>query len=311
MASPDEDRSEARSILKELVVNQYQAIVLGGTALASLVALNPLPLLIWLGGELVMLPLLDSGPLRRLVHRRRLARAREETDSRRARVIGSLSPANRKRFGEMEHLCRLIETNYQGLHGISQAYLSEQRGKLDMILDSGAQRMLALERYESLLVDRNPAKVERAIAGLEEELRDGQLAERTRAAVEKNLELKRRLLQSLLEADDTIQALATELDSMTSLLEVLHQSSISMGDPQAVSQELDTIVRQSEDSGRVVREMEALLRADPSDWGGGVMPVTQRDSELSDPSEGRRPVRRPSEKIDPSEGGSGRKARSR
>jgi len=291
MASPDEDRSEARSILKELVVNQYQAIVLGGTALASLVALNPLPLLIWLGGELVMLPLLDSGPLRRLVHRRRLARAREETDSRRARVIGSLSPANRKRYGEMEHLCRLIETNYQGLHGISQAYLSEQRGKLDMILDSGAQRMLALERYESLLVDRNPAKVERAIAELEEELRDGQLAERTRAAVEKNLELKRRLLQSLLEADDTIQALATELDSMTSLLEVLHQSSISMGDPQAVSQELDTIVRQSEDSGRVVREMEALLRADTSDWGGGV-PTAQP-----------RPARRSSEVISSSEGG--------
>jgi hypothetical protein len=270
MASPDEDRSEARSILKELVVNQYQAIVLGGTAVASLVTLNPLPLLVWLGGELVLLPLLDSGPLRRLVHRRRLARAREETEGRRSRMIASLNQANRKRFDEMDRLCRLIETNYQGLHGISQAYLSEQRGKLDMILDSGAQRMVALERYESLLVERNPTQVERAITRLEQELSEGELAERARAAVEKNLELKRRLLASLLEADDTIKALATELDSMTSLLEVLHQSSISMGDPQAVSQELDTIVRQSEDSGRVVREMEALLRSDTSDWSASI-----------------------------------------
>jgi hypothetical protein len=157
MASPEDDRNEARSILKELVVNQYQAIVLGGTALASLISLNPLPLLVWLGGELVLLPVLDSGPLRRLVHRRRLARARKETESRRTRVIASLTPANQKRYAELDHLCRLIEANYQGLHGISQAYLSEQRGKLDMILDGCAHRMMALERYERLLVDRSPA----------------------------------------------------------------------------------------------------------------------------------------------------------
>ncbi len=63
-----------------------------------------------------------------------------------------------------------------------------------------------------------------------------------------------------------MKALETELDSMASLLEVLHQNSISMRDPDAISQELDTIVRQSEDSERVVREMEALLRSGAADW---------------------------------------------
>ena len=65
-ASSDEDIS-AGSILRELILNQYQAIVTGGAALASVVTLNPMPLLIWLGSELVLLPILDSGPLRRLV----------------------------------------------------------------------------------------------------------------------------------------------------------------------------------------------------------------------------------------------------
>ena len=305
MASPDDDRSEARSILKELVVNQYQAIVLGGTAVASLISLNPLPLLVWLGGELVLLPILDSGPLRRLVFRRRLARMRAETDARRTRVIGSLNQANQRRYAEMDRLCRMIEANYQTLHGISQVYLSEQRGKLDMILDSCAQRMIALERYEALLQDRNPATIERAIGELEDELKDTHLAERTRSALEKNLELKRRLLTSLSDADDTIQALATELDSMASLLEVLHQSSISMGDPQAMSQELDTIVRQSEDSGRVVREMEALLRSDSGDWSGGMQ---LPPNEPVGPGKTDTPSRRSSGASRPSEGG---KVRSR
>jgi hypothetical protein len=63
-----------------------------------------------------------------------------------------------------------------------------------------------------------------------------------------------------------MKALATELDSMASLLEVLHQNSIALRDPQAISEELDTIVRQSEDSERVVREMEALLGGDSGSW---------------------------------------------
>ena len=67
-----------------------------------------------------------------------------------------------------------------------------------------------------------------------------------------------------------MKALATELDSMASLLEVLHQNSISLRDPQAISEELDTIVRQSEDSERVVREMEALLRGDGDAWSADV-----------------------------------------
>jgi hypothetical protein len=266
MASPGEDRSEAASILKELVANQYQAILLGGAALASLVSLNPLPLLVWLGGELVLLPILDSGPLRRRVHRRRLARAREESERRRTGVIAALSPANQKRYGEMAQLCRLIEANYRGLHGMSQAYLSEQQDKLGVILNGSAHRMMALQRYEQLLANRNPARVEDAIEGLERELADTTLPDRARAALQKNLELKRRLLQSLADARGTIRALATELDSMVSLLEVLHQNSISMRDPEAAAHELDTIVRQSEDSERVVREMEALLRSDTSEW---------------------------------------------
>ena len=54
---------------------------MGGAALVSLIALNPLPLLFLLGTELVLLPVLDSGPLRRLVARRRREIARAEADA--------------------------------------------------------------------------------------------------------------------------------------------------------------------------------------------------------------------------------------
>ncbi len=289
MAPPEDDVS-AGSILRELILNQYQAIVLGGAALASALTLNPMPLLIWLGTEMVLLPVLDSGPLRRLVARRRRQVTRAQAAERRTRMVASFDTAHARRYGSMEQLCRMIEANYQSLTGISQAYLSEQRGKLDNILEGCLNRMLALQRYETMPASRSPADITREIAGLEQELLGAGLNERARAALEKNLELKRRLLASRAEVTGTMKALSTELDSMASLLEVLHQNSISLRDPQAISEELDTIVRQSEDSERIVREMESLLRTDAGAWGTG---VTQDEiAPTQEPDAVRPPARR-------------------
>jgi hypothetical protein len=271
MAPPDDDVS-AGSILRELIFNQYQAIVLGGTALASLVTLNPLPLLVWLGSELVLLPILDSGPLRRLVARRRRDVRRQQEEATRRRLVAALSPTHAQRYEAMADLCGHIESNYQGLTGISQVYLSEQRNKLDLILQGVLHRMMALQRYERMPASRTPEEVREEISQIEREL-DQPGPERAVAALRKNLELKQRLLTSLLEVEGTIRTLATELDSMASLLEVLHQNSMSLRDPQAISEELDTIVRQSEDSERIVREMESLLRADGAAWGAEMPPV--------------------------------------
>jgi hypothetical protein len=266
MAGADEDVS-AGSILRELIFNQYQAIVLGGTALVSLISMNPLPMLVWLGSEMVLLPILDSGPLRRLVSRRKLAVARAQAEAARAALIGALSPENARRYVAMEEHTRRIEANYQSLTGTSQAYLAEQRAKLDVIRQGYLNRLMALQRYDQMPVGRTPGEIEDEIAELERELGDPDLPERAAAALRKNVELKRKLLTSLSQVDGTVKTLATELDSIESLLEVLHQNSISLRDPHAISEELDTIVRQSEDSDRVVREMEALLRGGMSGLG--------------------------------------------
>ena len=103
MALPaGDDSNSAESILRELIVNQYQAILLGGVVLASLLTLNPMPVVLWIGGELVVLPMLDSGPLRRWVARRRRERARKESLHRRKRVIDSFTQEFSHRYGAME-----------------------------------------------------------------------------------------------------------------------------------------------------------------------------------------------------------------
>lgn len=294
MAPPDEQDPTPGSILRELILNQYQAIVLGGAALASAITLNPLPLLLWAGSELVLLPILDSGPLRRLVARRRLVLARARARGERERLVSTLTPAHASRYAAMEQLCASIETNYQSLTGISQAYLSEQRGKLDVILQGCLHRLQALQRYERMPSGRNREEIEEDIAALGQELAQENLPARASAALQKNLELKRRLLASVSEVDGTVRALWTELDSMESLLEVLHQNSISLRDPQAISEELDSIVKQSEDSERIVREMEALLRRDAAGWPADVV---EEDNVRAAAAQAEPPAKSPPRKV--------------
>jgi len=86
-----------------------------------------------------------------------------------------------------------------------------------------------------------------------------------------------------------MKALETELDSMASLLEVLHQNSISLRDPQAIADELDTIVQQSETSDRAVRELEAMLHGGEGAWSAdlpadAVAPAANRDGTQAGPA---------------------------
>ena len=130
----------------------------------------------------------------------------------------------------------LIETNYQSLTGISQAYLGEQRGKLDTILQGYLNRLMAVQRYERLPAGPHDRRGGRRRSTCSSGAGRARSAERAAAALKKNLELKRKLLTSISEVGGTVKALVTELDSIESLLEMLHQNSISLRDPQAISQ---------------------------------------------------------------------------
>src|SRR6186713_2567665 len=110
--APPQDEISSGSILRELIVNQYQAIVAAGAVAASVLTLNPVPVLLWFGSELVLLPILDSGPLRRLVARKRREAARLQAADRRRAVIGSFDAASAKRYANLFQLCRNIEANY-------------------------------------------------------------------------------------------------------------------------------------------------------------------------------------------------------
>jgi hypothetical protein len=265
---------EGVSILKDAIVNQYQAILAGGAIVASVAGFSPLPLLIWLGAEMIFLPLIDTPPVRRWLMRKKREKDREDAKVRRAEIVNALDSSRKEAYRALETICHKIELNYRGISGVSQFYIREQQEKMNSILNGCLQRLVALSKYEAFQHhQRDERELQNEIKLIEKSLNEPGHSERVKTALQNNLQLKRSLLSSQHDASQTKIALAAELDSLSSLLELLHQKSLSIRDPQEISNELDAIVTQVSDTDQSIREMEALMAAGSDKLSAPIDPI--------------------------------------
>ncbi len=244
-------------VVKKAIANQYQAILAAGAVGFSLLFANPLPLLLFVGGNLMAFPFLFERLNRRMAIEKKFAerKAEEMTRDERARA---LSKAARARFETLRDLCDTIQKHYRGLSPASQEILADQRAKFDSILDAFLKRVWLVERYDELAATVDSAVVEREIAQLVR-AREEELPARVREALDKNLEIKRELIEALDKNESSRIALRAELDSLQALLQLLLQKSVAATDATAFSAEIDDVLAQAEADAASVEEMERML----------------------------------------------------
>jgi predicted nucleic acid-binding protein len=245
-------------VVKKAIANQYQAILAAGAVGFSLLFANPLPLLLFLGGNLMAFPFLFDRLNRRMAIEKKFAerKAVELTRDERQR---SLSKAARARLQRLSDLCDTIQEHYRGLSPASQGILADQRAKFDNLLDAFLKRIWLVERYDDLASNTDPEVVRREIDQLVRARDEEHQAERVREALDKNLEIKRELLEALDKNEASRIALRAELDSLEALLQLLLQKSVAATDATAFSAEIDDVLAQAEADAASVEEMERML----------------------------------------------------
>jgi hypothetical protein len=249
---------ERHPVLGKAVANQYQAILAAGALGLSIILTNPLPLLLFVGGNLMAFPFVFERLRRRLQIEKKFAERHAEEMSRDER-LRALSPSAKARLERLRRLCDTILENYRGLSPASQGIVADQRAKFDAILGAVLKRLWLAERYEALARSTDAEAVKRAVVELERAGDDPELTERVREALEKNLEIKRQLLETLDKNDDLRVALSAELDSLEALIQLLLQKSVAATDALAFSAEIDDVLAQAEADAASIEEMERML----------------------------------------------------
>jgi len=249
-------------VLKRAVANQYQVILAAAAAALSVATVSPLPFLLLLGGEFVVMPFLFERLKRRLEIEKKYAAREVETLSQ-AERYEQLAPDSRGRFDALKRLCRQIQGNYGGLSAASQGIMAEYSDKFDAILATCLRRLWLTQKYEQMIRAFDSVKVKAEIDKLKGALAVKDVAPRVREAWEQNLAIKEKLLAAVERNVASRTALLAELDSLESLFQLLLQKSLAATDAQAFSAEMDDILSQAELDAASVQEMEQILGAMP------------------------------------------------
>lgn len=252
--------------LKAAVANQYQAILAAGAVGFSVLMLSPLPLLLFAGVELMVMPMMVDRIRRRLEIEKKYA-DRSAVEMTQKEQWDALPAAHRARFERLRQLVGKVQANYKGLSVASQGIVAEQEAKFDVILAACLKRLWLLQKYDEMQSAFDEKQVEHEIAQLKEALAapvaESGLEPRVREAIEKNLEIKEQLIGATKQNVANRRALDAEIDSLESLLQLLFQKSVAATDAAAFTLEIDDVLNQVQADAASVEEMERLLGSLP------------------------------------------------
>ncbi len=251
--------------LKEAVLNQYQLILAAGAAGLSLLAGEAWPLFVFAGLECVTLPFLvgnaQIGRLRWLRRKSAEIKAGEGEEGlpvrSRKEELARLAPERRRVFEKLTQLAAQIERSTSRLSAESRPLVEEQHEKLEALLDTALARLVALQSYDEL-----GGQDHRSLDHEIESLRAKAAIEGTPANLRKKyqetLAVKEKLAAALERSVENRAALETELDTLTSALQLLAQESAGLTAPSEVSRRLSELVGEGESTVSTLRELEDL-----------------------------------------------------
>lgn len=272
---------ERRPALKRIVANQYQAILAAGAVAFSALTLSPLPLLALAGVELMAAPFLYERAKRRLEiekkHAERQARALTQEQR-----YEALPPAGKAKLERLRRLIERVRLNYRALSPTSQGILGDQEAKLEAILASCLKRLWLVRAYDDMTSFFDPDETAHEVERIEAALARQDIEPRVREALEKNLQIKRQLLETVERNTANRTALVAEIDSLETLLELLLQKSVAATDAVAFAHEIDDVLAHVEADAASVEEMERMLGAMP-ELAGAALPARLREPQPPPP----------------------------
>ncbi len=259
---------EKYPVLKRAIVNQYQVILAAAATTLAVATVSPLPFLILLGAEFMVMPFMFERLKRRLEIEKKYAARQSESLSQNERY-DQLHPDQKLRYDSLKKLCRQIQGNYRGLTEASQGILAEYNDKFEAILATCLRRLWLVRKYDTMIRSFDADKVKADTERLKTALEAENLAPRVAEAWRQNLDIKEKLLAAVDRNIANREALLAELDSLESLFQLLLQKSLAATDAQAFSQEMDDLLAQADQDAASVQEMEQLLGSMPELSGVG------------------------------------------
>jgi hypothetical protein len=255
---------------------QYNWIALAGAGAFALVSGSGLPLLLAAGLELIYLSIIpQNGRFQRLVRSWQYAEEKRKRDMSLSALFHEMPPELRTRYAQLDATVRAIRENYKRLSSTSQMFVEQMEAKLEGLAQSYLRLLNAAHHHREHLRTTNPEGIRREARELEKGL-DKQ-APKVQEINRKRIEILDKRVEKYEKVRENCQVIDAQCAAVEDVLQLIRDQSVTMRDPQQLSDHLDSLVRDVEQTEETVREVESIFELSPLAEGGFDAPPTSRN----------------------------------
>ncbi len=260
----DKDTGQAggTNYIKEAFQWQYNVVGLAGAAAAAVVTGTALPLLLAAGVELMYLATVPNMPrFQRLVRSRKYEDEKRQHDENLKQIYNALSPEVRDRYRQLETIADAIRRNYERLSSTSQVFVGQLEKQLRGLMTSYVRLSSADAQHIQYLQTTNPDYIRREAQRIKDGL--AKEAPKVQEINRKRIEILEKRLEKYGKIRENRQVIEAQCRAIEDVLQLIRDQSITMTDPQQVSDRLENLVKDVEHTEETVREVEAIFQLSP------------------------------------------------
>lgn len=263
---PDAPRKEI-SFIKEAFNNQYNWIGLIAAGAFAVVSVSALPILLAAGAELMYLATIPNNKrFQRLIRSQKLAEEKQQTQQSLSDLLKTLPGDLQTRYIKLAEVCGGIRANFAQLSSTSQIFVEQMDSRLEGLLHGYARLLQAACQQRQYVKTVDPAGIQNEIAALQKRLNSD--PPKVQEIEKKRVEILSKRLEKFQKISENRQVVDAQIAAMEDVLQLVRDQSITMRDPQQVSDQLDNLVKDVEQTEETVKQMEAIFSSLPGEMSG-------------------------------------------
>jgi hypothetical protein len=246
------------NFVKEALKWQYNWIGIAGAAAFAVISGSGLPLVLAAGLELIYISVVpQSSRFRRLVRSWQFAEEKRKCEVRLQALYKEIPPEMQVKYARLDQLCRSIRENYGRLSSTSQMFVKQMEDRLDGLLQGYLRLLHAQQQHLEYLRCTDPNRIQQELNGLQRTLSSD--AVKVQEINRKRIEILTKRLEKFGKIHENCDVINAQCAATEDVLQLIRDQSVTLRDPQQVSDQLEGLVRDVEQTEENVREVQAIF----------------------------------------------------
>ena len=252
------DQSRDINFVKEAFHLQYNWIALAGAGVFALLSGSLLPAILAGGVELMYLAIVPQNwRFQRLVRSWKFSEEQQKHQQKLSQMLRSLPSDMQGRYWKLGEVCSSIHNNFNQLSTTSQIFLQQMDGRLSGLLNGYARLLLAAAQQQQYLRSTDQNEIKREVATLQKSLSTD--PPRVQEINKKRIEILTKRLEKYDKLCENRKVVDAQCSAVEDVLHLIRDQSVTMRDPQQISDQLDNLVKDVEETEQTVQQVEAIF----------------------------------------------------